>query len=229
MESQKLFAYGLTGTGLSYSASHPPFPSIPSRLFPPFKFDFGSSPNSPFLTHHESEAFSTLSSSQEQHSSSDNNFSAFSPSSDHSLETSSSNLHRPSGLPVGSYRQNLPCRTSLSRDGNYSQNMKYALLELETALMNTDEDDEVTAPNASIRTRNIPLQQSTQPQGCISHRRPAEDMRVEKRHKVIKESPIQDFKPSDLKQLLIACAKALEDEDFNGFENVVEKAREAVS
>lgn len=229
MDSQKLFLYGLPGTGLSHSASHSAFPSIPNRLFPPSKFNIESSPNSPFLIHHDGEILGAFSDSQEQHSSTSNNLSAFSPSSSHTLEKSSCNLSRPSSLPVDYYRQNLLGRVSLPCNVNCGQNMKYTLQELETALMSTDDDDEVTARRTSFRRPDIPVRRLVKPQECISYRQHGEDTRVEKRPKVIGESFIQDSKPSDLKQLLVACAKALEDDNLKGFETLVEKARDAVS
>lgn len=222
MDSQKLIVYSLPETDLSYSVSNSVFPSLPNRLFTPLKFNVESSPNPPFLGHLDSKILSTMSDSQEQHSSTGNNLPAFSPSSDHTQETSSSSLYRPSSLAVEYHRQNLPNRISPSHNTTFSQKMKYALQELETALMNTNNDDEVTAPNASFRI---------QPRECISHRarHPSEDTRVKKRPRVIEESPIQDSNLTDLKQLLVASAKSLEDDDLEGFEDMVKKTRGAVS
>lgn len=224
MDSQKLFVYGLPGTGLSYLVSHSSFPSKPSRLLPPFKFDIESCPNSPFLTHHGSETLSALSDSQGQHSSTSNNLSAFSLSSEHTLDKNGCNLNRPLSLPVDYYRQNLEGKVLPQHNVDCSQNMKYALQELEIALI-----DEVSGPSTSFRRRDIPTQLSVEAQECMSYRRHSEDTRVEKRLKVIGESFIQDSKPSDLKQLLVACAKALEDDNLEQFEDLVKKAGDAVS
>ncbi|KAI3678727.1 hypothetical protein L6452_38030 [Arctium lappa] len=66
MDSEQSFGYRVTGEGSSYSSSHP---HIPLRLFESLKFEARNSPNSPFLTHFDSETFTTLSDSQEKYSS----------------------------------------------------------------------------------------------------------------------------------------------------------------
>ncbi|KAK4804401.1 hypothetical protein SAY86_004218 [Trapa natans] len=209
MDSQKLFLYSLPDTSMSHLASHSTFSSVSNLLPAPHKNEFERSSNS-LLSHHESETFSTLSDSPEQHSSTCTTLSTIIPSSYYTLETSSRGHCRPSNLPVDYYRQNLPTIISPSKNTSCIQ-------ALETALMNTDDDvDEVTTQNASFRI---------QPHERISY----QDTRIKKRLRVIEESSIKGSNLSDLKQLLVACAKSLVDDDNDGFEDLVLKTKNAVS
>ncbi|KAK4767822.1 hypothetical protein SAY87_002963 [Trapa incisa] len=102
--------------------------------------------------------------------------------------------------------------------------MKCVLQERETASMRTD-DDKATSPSTQFRRRDMPMDLSVEPGDSISHPQCSEeDSRVEKRPKVMGTAP-----ESDLKELLVACAKALEDDDLVQFEDLVRKARNGVS
>ncbi|KAK9268391.1 hypothetical protein L1049_000140 [Liquidambar formosana] len=247
MGSHHLFRYSVTGEDLSYSASHPTVPSIPNRLFGSLKFDFGNSPNSPFSTHFDCDTVTTLSDSQEQHSSTEN-LSGVSPSCNSSLETDSY-FHQLS--------PSLDCRRDSSllssgetltlQDAYCSQNIKNALQELETALLGPDADcDEVTTPYPSLGENNRPQTPSqrsrawsqeaqglhvTKPQPSVAsrYRKSGEGGHIEKRHKAMEEASLQGFPPGNLKHLLIACAKALSENRMDDFEKLIEKARGAVS
>jgi len=245
MESHQYFGYGVTGAGLSYSSSYPSVPSIPNRLFGSLKFDIGNSPSSPFYTQFDSDTYTaTLSDSQECYSSTDN-LSGVSPSRNSSLE-SNSYFNRPS--------PSVDCRleslqlfsggTSSLQDASSSQNIKHALQELETALMGPDDDEELNTSNASLGESSSRPQTSDQKpkawrQGShviqnqtsfVSRQRQlGEGAHVEKRQKSMEEVPLHGIPPGDLKQLLIACAKALAENNVSAFDNLTEKARSVVS
>jgi len=244
MESHQYFGYGVTGAGLSYSSSYPSVPSIPNRLFGSLKFDIGNSPSSPFYTQFDSDTYTaTLSDSQECYSSTDN-LSGVSPSRNSSLE-SNSYFNRPS--------PSVDCRieslqlfsggTSSLQDASSSQNIKHALQELETALMGPDDDDELNTSNASLGDSSTPQTSDQKPrawrQGShviqnqtsfVSRQRQlGEGAHVEKRQKSMEEVPLHGIPPGDLKQLLIACAKALAENNVSAFDNLTEKARSVVS
>ncbi|KAF2285851.1 hypothetical protein GH714_008420 [Hevea brasiliensis] len=134
MESHQLFRYGITGAGISYSSSYPIAPSMPNILFESFNSDIGNSPSSTFSNQFDCDSFTTLSESQEQYSSTENPSGA-SPSCNSSLE-SSSYFHQLS--------------PPLLHDANSSQNIKHALLRLETVLMGPDDDENITMANTSL-------------------------------------------------------------------------------
>ncbi|KAF2285850.1 hypothetical protein GH714_008414 [Hevea brasiliensis] len=230
MESHQLFRYGITGAGISYSSSYPIAPSMPNILFESFNSDIGNSPSSTFSNQFDCDSFTTLSESQEQYSSTENPSGA-SPSCNSSLE-SSSYFHQLS--------------PPLLHDANSSQNIKHALLRLETVLMGPDDDENITMANTSLgessrpqtsgqRTRawNQERQGScgNQPQTSFVSRskQSGEGASVEKHLKAIEEAKFQSIPPSNLKQLLIACAKALAENNINEFDKLIEKARGAVS
>uniref|UniRef100_A0A5B6Z754 Putative chitin-inducible gibberellin-responsive protein 1-like n=1 Tax=Davidia involucrata TaxID=16924 RepID=A0A5B6Z754_DAVIN len=244
MDWHQFFGYSATGAGLSYSSSNPTVPSIPTRLFESLKFDTRNSPNSPFSTHFDSETQTTLSDSQEQHSSTEN-LSGASPSCNSSLETSSYFQRLSPSLDC---RQDslLLCSggTSFLPNANCG-NIKHALQELETALMGTD-DEEVTTRNPSIGENKHPQTSDQrsgawsqeaqgshviQPQPSYTSRygKSGDVVHIEKRHKAMEEASLQDIPPGDLKQLLIACATALSENKLDDFEKLIEKARGAVS
>lgn len=237
MESQKLVGYGLTAASIPYPTSHPTVPSIPNRLFGSLKFEIGNSPDSPFMTQFETETLSTVSENQEQHSSTVNSPSGFSLCSGNILETSS-NLWRPSSLPVDYYR-----RILVPRDATGRQNMKCALQELENVLMSND-DNEVTASGTSLKRHNPQtiaqvLVQRSRSMSSGSHGPRLiplnqsmldEVVSLEKRHRVEVESSIKEAKPQTLKQLLFSCARALYEEDsMDEFDKLIKKARSTVS
>ncbi|CAN6691238.1 unnamed protein product [Malus baccata var. baccata] len=240
------FGFGATGAGLSYTAPLPAVPSLRKRLLGSLKFDTRNSPNSPFLTHFDSDSPTTLSDSPEQHSSSEN-LSGATPSCTSSFETNSY-VHQLSLSPsVDCSRDGLQVysgSTSALKDANSSQNIKQTLQELESALMGPDdEEQEVTTPNTYIgessrrqMQRSIswiqehqvsqPVQRQT---SFVSRQRQSGEVQIEKRHKVIDDASLKGLPAGNLKQLLIACAKALSNNDMDSFEKLIEKARGAVS
>ncbi|XWS27913.1 hypothetical protein CRYUN_Cryun25bG0021000 [Craigia yunnanensis] len=245
MDSHQLFSYSVTGAGLSYSTSYSTVPSIPNRLFSSLKSDIGNSPNSPFSTQFDFDTNTTLSDSLEQHSSTDN-LSGLSPFCNSSLE-SNTYFHRLSPS-LDCRRESIPlCSggTSYIQDANSSHKIMYTLQELETALMAPDEY-EVTASIVSCGESSRPQttgQRSRawswerqgslvlQPQTSFvsRHRQSTEVAHVEKHQKAIKDLSLQGIPLGNLKQLLIACAKALSENNMDEFDKLIGKARGAVS
>ncbi|KAM3302415.1 scarecrow-like protein 21 [Capsicum chacoense] len=243
MESHHLYGYGVTGPNLSFAYSKTTTPSIPNRLLGTLKFDSGYSPNSPFVTYFDPGTPTTLSDSLEQHSSTEN-ISGTSCSSNSSLDYSHY-FRRPSPSP--DFRQNslLVCsgETSLLQYANHSHNVKHALLQLETALMGPEEAttsspsaEEIQQPQTSGQSSGMWSQD-----GQVSHRIGSQPSPVpvfgisgnriqsEKRHKAMEDFPVQGIPSGNLKQLLIACARALAENNLNDFEQLIAKARNAVS
>uniref|UniRef100_A0A2N9F4L1 Uncharacterized protein n=1 Tax=Fagus sylvatica TaxID=28930 RepID=A0A2N9F4L1_FAGSY len=241
MDSRPFFGLGVTGAGISFTSSHPTVPSIPNRLLGSLKFDIGNSPNSPFSTQFDTDTITALSDSQEQHSSTEN-LSGASPSCNSSLE-SNNYFYRP--------RPSIDCRQDglqlhsgeafFTQNANCSQNIKHVLLDIETALMGPDDKEEVTTREISIpeTTNQRSRSWSQEPQGVhVFHSQPAfvptptqsgEVVHAKQCHKAIDEESLQGFPLGNLKQLLIACAKALSENKMVDFDNLIEKARAAVS
>ncbi|KAJ4726168.1 Transcription factor GRAS [Melia azedarach] len=241
MESHKIFGYSVAGAGISHSSSHSTVPSVPNRLFGSLKFDIGNSPNSPFSTPFECDTITALSDSQEQHSSTEN--SGLSPSCNSSLE-SNGYFHQLS--PAVDSLVLCSGGTSYLQNANCSQKIKHALQELETVLMGPDEDEEVTRRNTSGGESSRPLspgQRSKawnrerrgshviQPEPSLisRYRQSGEGAQIGNCQMTIEESSWQSFPPGNLKRLLIACAKALSENNINDFDKLIEKARGAVS
>ncbi|EEF39512.1 Chitin-inducible gibberellin-responsive protein, putative [Ricinus communis] len=230
MESHPLFRYSsVTGAGISYSSSYPIAPSIPNRLSGPFQFAIGNSPNSPFSNQFDCDTITTLSDSTEQYSPTEN-LSGASPSCNSSLESNNYFHHR---------------SPSLLQDANSGQNIKHRLLQLETALMGPDDED-ISMPNNALGESSRPQTSGQrtrawcqerqgsrviqpQPSFVSRQRQACEGSSVEKYHKGIEETGLQSIPPDNLKQLLIACAKALSENNINEFDRLIEKARAAVS
>ncbi|KAL2331552.1 hypothetical protein Fmac_019133 [Flemingia macrophylla] len=227
MDSQQLFSFDVSSAGLPYMSSFPTLPSLPNKLLGPLKYDTGYSPNSPFSTHLDSDTFSALSDSQEQYSPREI-LSGVTPSFNSLLET---NPYMHTSIPL---LQNASC----------NQKIKHALLELETALMAPDDDEfttskavvETTRPMASGQryrswSREVHGLQYTQNQlsYVAGNRQSSEVVHVEKRQKLMEEPSLQGLAPSNLKQLLISCARALAENKMNDFDQMVVKARDAVS
>ncbi|KAM2718468.1 hypothetical protein EV1_030374 [Malus domestica] len=240
------FGFGATGAGLSYTAPLPTVRSLPKRLIGSLKFDIKNSPNTPFSTHFDSDTLTTLSDSQEQHSSPEN-LSGATPSCTSSFETNSYVNQLSLSPSVDCSRDSLQVysgRTSSLKDANSSQNIKQTLQELESALMGPDdEEEEVTTPNTSSgessrrqtqrsmswiqeHQGSNPVQRQT---SFVSRQRQLAEAQFEKRHKVIDEASLKGFPASNLKELLIACAGALSNNNVESFEKLIEKARGAVS
>ncbi|KAL9276438.1 hypothetical protein ACSQ67_026043 [Phaseolus vulgaris] len=242
MDSQQLFSFGVASAGLPYMPSFPTIPSLPNRLLGSLKYDTGNSPNSPFSTYFDSDTLSALSDSQEQYSPREN-LSGVSTSCNSSLET---NPYMHGSISSVDFIDNFPlysARNSLPQNVNCNQKIQHALLELETALMAPD-DDQVTTPN-TLSESSRPMasgqrnrswrhenhgSQYAQPSYVPSSRLSSEVVHVEKRQKLMEEpAALQAFPPNNLKQLLIACAKALHEDKVKDFDELVGKARDAVS
>ncbi|KAL7218109.1 hypothetical protein ACSBR2_011392 [Camellia fascicularis] len=216
MDSRQFFGYGVTGAAdLSSYSSHPTIPSIPTTLFDSLKFDIRSSHFSPRF---HSETHSTLSDSPDHHSSADN-LSGASPSCNSSLEISS--RFQQLSPSLDSRQDSLQFRfgeSSFFHNENRSHNVNYALQELETALMGPDDNEEETTPS--------PFGENKRPQTRATQSQPSN---VERPHKAMEEAAFQSIPPGNLKQLLIACAKALSENELEDFKKLIEMARSAVS
>ncbi|CAN4102786.1 unnamed protein product [Withania somnifera] len=243
MESHHLYGYGVTGANLSYSYSKTTTPSIPNRLLTTLKFESGNSPNSPWVNYFDPGTPTTLSDSLELHNSTEN-ISGTSPSSDSSLDYNHY-LRRPNPSP--DFRQNclLVCsgETSLLQYANHSHNMRHALLQLETALMGPEEAT-ICSPSAGESQQpqtsgersgmwnqdgQVLHQTETQPSYVPVFGISGNRIQSEKWHKAMEDFPLQGIPSGNLKQLLIACAGALAENNLDDFEKLVTKARSAVS
>ncbi|KAF7112185.1 hypothetical protein RHSIM_RhsimUnG0254300 [Rhododendron simsii] len=243
MDSRHSFGYGVTGAQLSCS-SYPAVLPIPDSLFESLKFDSLDPYSSSFST--LSEPLTPLSNIQDQHSSTDNP-SVGSHSCSSPLETTSYFQQlSPSSLEC---YQNPPLLHfeggSFFQTANVSQNIKYTLQELETALMENEEEEEVIAtPYPSFGGNNRPktagqrsmawnqelqVSNTTVSQPSHSYDKSAGRFQTEKHYEAMEETSLQGKPPDDLKQLLIACAKALSENKLEDFEKLIEKARSAVS
>lgn len=155
MDSRRSFGYGVTGAKLSYS-SYPAVLPIPDSLFESLKFDSSDTYSPPFST--LSEPLTPLSNIQDQHSSTDNP-SVGSLSCSSPLETTSY-FQQLSPSSLECYQNPPPLRfegASFFQTANVGQNIEYTLRELETALMENDEEEEVTAtPYPSFGENNRP-------------------------------------------------------------------------
>ncbi|KAK4255630.1 hypothetical protein QN277_008607 [Acacia crassicarpa] len=240
MESHQIFSYSENDTGLISSSSHPAFSSVPSRLPESLKIDLGNSPNSSFPNHFDSDSLSTLSDSQ------DNNKYSYSEilsglTCDSSLE-SNHNWHNSTSSSMD-YRQDGPrlyssARSSLLNDVNCSQKIKHVLLGIESTLMAPNNgNDDATALNRPF-TENVSSRPMTSGFSNISW---SNDQSLQnfqnqppyfasgKRQKAIEEELVQGFPPSNLRQLLIACAKALSENNMKYFDELIERAKSCVS
>ncbi|XP_027341081.1 chitin-inducible gibberellin-responsive protein 1-like isoform X2 [Abrus precatorius] len=155
-------------------------------------------------------------------------------------------MHR-SISSVDSLKDSFPlysARNTLQQNASCNQKIKHVLLELESALMAPD-DDEVTTPN-TLGESNRPMTSGrrfrswshehqgsqytqNQPSYATSSRQSSEVVQAEKRQKLMEESSLQGLPSKNLKQLLIACAKALSENNMKDFDQLVGKARNTVS
>ncbi|CAJ1956838.1 unnamed protein product [Sphenostylis stenocarpa] len=236
MDSQQLFSSGVASAGLPYMSSFPTVPSLPNRLLGPLKYDTGNSPNSPFSTYFDSDTLSALSDGKDQYSPGE------------ILSSLETNYYMYGSISsVDGLIDNFPlysARSSLLQNVNCNQKIQHALLELETALMAPD-DDQANTPNTladgsrpmasgqryrSWNHENHGSQYTqTQPSCVPSSWLSSEVVHAEKRQKLIEEPSLQAFPPNNLKQLLIACAKSLSENNMKDFDQLVAKARDAVS
>ncbi|XP_057728257.1 chitin-inducible gibberellin-responsive protein 1-like [Arachis stenosperma] len=248
MDSQQLYSFGVTSAGLPYIPSFPTIPSSqPNRLLGSLKFDTGNSPNSPFSTQFDSDTLSAFSDSQDQQHSPGEILSGVSTSCNSPFETnhylhtsvSSADSNR------GSF-QLYSARSSLLQNANCNQKIRNVLLELESALMAPDEE-EVTTSNASMVESSGPTtsgqrnrswshdhygSQFVQSQGSYvtGSRQTSEFEHVMKRQKsIVEASSPPGFPSGNLKQLLVACAEAMADGNMNDFDQLISKAKGAVS
>lgn len=234
MDSHHFYGYGVTGRGLSYS-SHPTASSLENRPFGTLKFDSG---NSSLANNFDSETFTIVSDYEEQHSCTEN-LSGASSSSDSSLDYNQY-FHRPSPsedcLPEGLLV--FSSGTSVPQNTDHSRNMKHTLLQLESALLGPGEDAMISSPylgedkeaqTSSQRSRawNNEAQVLHQTQQSLVSI--LNGIQSDKRNKVMEDLPLQDVPSSNLKQLLIACARALAENNLDDFEILIAKARSVVS
>ncbi|XP_015080715.1 scarecrow-like protein 21 [Solanum pennellii] len=244
MESHNLYGYGATDVNLPYSYSMTTTPSIPNRLLGTLKFDSGNSPNSPFANYNDPGTPTTLSDSLEQHSSTEN-ISGTSPCSNSSRDYNHY-FCRPSPSPDFRHNNLLVYSgdNSLLQYANHSHNMKHALLQLETALMGPEEvttsspsAGEIQQPQASGGQRSgmwhqdgqVPYRIETQPSHVSVFGISGNIIQSEKHHKPMVDYPLQGIPFGNLNELLIACARALAENNLDDFEKLIAKARSAVS
>ncbi|KAB2049147.1 hypothetical protein ES319_A13G157600v1 [Gossypium barbadense] len=119
--------------------------------------------------------------------------------------------------------------------------MIYTSQELDSALRAPDRDKEVTTPSVSRPRETGPLSRtwSRESQGSLvlqpqtffvsRHRQSAEAVHVEKRQKAIEDLSLHGIPPGNLRQLLFACAKALFENKMDEFDELIAKAKDAVS
>ncbi|NP_001266225.1 hop-interacting protein THI039 isoform X1 [Solanum lycopersicum] len=219
MDSHHLVAYGVTGSDLSYS-SCPTVSPLENRPFGTSKFDSG---NSPLVNYFNSETFNTVSDYQEQPSCTEN-LSGASSSSGSSLDYNQY-FHRPSPS-----EDHLP-------EAPYSRNMKHTLLQLESALMGPDKEAMKSSPylgeNMGAQTSGQRYKAWNKEAQVVRHQQSVvsilNGIQSDKRDNVMEDLPLQGVPSSNLKQLLIACARALAENKLDDFEILVAKARSVVS
>ncbi|KAK7312908.1 hypothetical protein VNO77_37149 [Canavalia gladiata] len=233
MDSNQFMSFSVNSSaGIPYTSSSscpPPFSPISNQLLGSLKLDIGNSPNSALSTQFDSDTLSSaLSDSQEQHSSGEIHSAA--NLSCNSFQDSNHYLHTPVSS-VDHLQDNLYLSTwhFPPQDTSYEYGTRHTLLKLETALMEPDGDDQITTSNTSLGVSSRPTT-SGQRNRSWSHEGQSSDAAgVEKHHKSMKEVSLQEFPSSNLKQLLIICAKALSENKMKDFDQLIEKARSAVS
>ncbi|CAJ2659972.1 unnamed protein product [Trifolium pratense] len=242
MDSQQLYSYSMT-TGLPYMQSFPTIPSLQNGLFGSLKVGVGNSPDSPFSSHFDSDTLSAFSDSHEHYNSGEI-LSGISSSYNSSLETN--HYLQRSVSSVDSLKESLQLYSARNSSLPTNHKIRHALLELENALMAPD-DNEVTTSNSSLgdsirETASGPRYRSwshenqgsqyiqSQPSHVTNNTRQSNEVvHVEKRRKLEVESSLQEFPSGDLKQLLIACAKAMAENNIQDFDLLIERARNDVS
>ncbi|ERN12738.1 hypothetical protein AMTRI_Chr02g217760 [Amborella trichopoda] len=247
MDMNELFSYG---GDISYAFSTSS--SVPSSewVYGPMKFNIGSSPDSPLSTQFDYDTLSTtLSNSQEQFSSTENHDRGISPSHNSSLD-SESVLQRSPHTIQDRFQASAGGSTGSSfiTPGAASciRNMKHALLELESALMAPDDDEEVTNQSKERKPENTkrrfvassqaamrgpPLARSNSKVQKTSHGDPPEKPCIERGgHGDPQPCGHGDSQPcGNVRDLLIECAKALSQNEIANFERLISEARNAVS
>ncbi|KAM7492657.1 hypothetical protein LguiA_035578 [Lonicera macranthoides] len=230
MDSHQFFGYRASAADLSYSSSHSTVPSIPTRLFGSLKFDSRNSPNSPFSTHFDSETY---------YSSTENILCA-SPSCNSSLDSSCCYQRLSPSLDCHQGSSLLCCS-----GGTFSQNatsgcsINHALLELETVLMGPDDVEEVITPSSSLGEHTWPQTLELRSRG--SSQEPGQTHMIQPQQSFVmrygnpedelckRYNSLPGAPPGNLKELLMACARALAENELDNFEKLIQKARGAVS
>ncbi|XP_022139645.1 scarecrow-like protein 21 [Momordica charantia] len=247
MDSHQIFGFGVNSAGVSYTSSYSSVPSLPNTYLGPLNFNLRNSPTSLFSSSHlDSDSFTTPSDSQDQRYSPEN-LSGLSPSCNSSFETNSFHHTASPYLDHCEESRGIYSGTSaFDYEGCSTENIRYALKQLETALMGPDNEEVASKPDASFgessrpqmmgqrsyswsqdrRGSNIGQSQTS----SVSRSQQPEAVHLGKRQKSLDESLLQGGFPSDnLKELLIACAKALAENRMEDFDNLVATARGAVS
>lgn len=241
-----MLRYNVTGADISCESSLDSAPSMPEWMYGPMKFDLTNSPNSPLSIPFDPETYSQLAYNQEQYSSS-GNISPFSGSNSYVGYTNSYNQISPS--PNNFSQTVCSSESSGSQDQTSSHTVKHALLEIESALMGPDADEDGVA-NTTYATFSGNSQAGTsnqRPRSCSQEVRqdsfnirshqspsfkqqtPSYSLHPEKRPRMTgAHSPSPENPQCNLKRLLTECARAL-DEGRNDFEELIEKARGLVS
>ncbi|KAF6163016.1 hypothetical protein GIB67_021165 [Kingdonia uniflora] len=243
MDSHQIFSCGITGVDASRGYSHNTT-SNSHCIIGPMNFDLGSSPESPLFTNFDSDTLTSLSTRQEQYSFKNNHLSKINPSYNSLLEIRNS-FHQISPFST-QFQESLQFYSSRGRglqDAAYDQSIKLALQELESDLMGSDTDNNKAVAYRSVSDENKhlelrscrsrtsihePLQGSNviQNQLCSTHN--YVKLGTVKRHQTIDASS-EEISEVNLTQLLIKCARALSENEVADFENLIQKARGAVS
>ncbi|KAK7342574.1 hypothetical protein VNO80_25529 [Phaseolus coccineus] len=226
MDLNEFLSVGVTSsTGIPCTSSYTPISSIPNRLLGSLKHDTEYSPNSALSTHFDSDALSSaLSDGQEQNTGGEIH-SGVNP-----LQESNHYLYRPvSSVDHLQDGMQLSTRCFFPQDIGYDHETRYALQELETALMAPDGDDQVTTSSTSLGVSRRPTTSGQRNRSWSHEGQPSVVARVGKRHKTTEEVSLQGFPPTSLKQWLIVSAKALSENNIKDFDQLIEKARSVVS
>ncbi|CAN4125261.1 unnamed protein product [Withania somnifera] len=233
MDSHHFYGYAATGRDLSYSSY--PTSSLGKIPFGTSKFDSG---NSHLSNYFDSETFNVVSGYQEQHSCTEN-LSGANSSRDSSLDYNQY-FHRPSPsgdfLPEG--LQVFSSGTSVLWNADHNWNTKHTQLQLESALVGPEEDAMKSSPylveNKGAQTSSQRSRVSKKESQFLHHTQQSlvpilNGIQSDKRDKLMEDLLLQDVSSSNLKQLLIACARALAENNLHDFEIRVAKARSVVS
>lgn len=201
MDSHKFFAYGITEADLSFPKISS---SAPSALFDSLKFDSRTSPNSPFASYFDPQTPTT------------ENISGASPSSNSSLDYNS--YPQRCSPTVGEY--------TFLQNGNHNQKMKHVLWQLESSLMGPDQSsgENTQKQTSSQGSWSQEAEASGQFESSRQFVKSDEGVQSEKRHKTM-----LDFPPVNIKQLLIECARKLDENKLVEFDRLIDRARGAVS
>lgn len=244
MDVQQILRYNLSEANISCESSLGNGQLISEWIYGPVTFDLRNSQSSPLSTPLDSESYSALSSNPEQYNFSDN-LSGVSPCNSSIGYNNSFNQISPSSTLPDSLQ--LSSGESASPDQNSSESMRHALLEIETALMAPDADEEgiTNTSYASFSGNNQPEISSQQPRSCAgeyhhdsyniqTHQSPnfrnqtsSYVAQAEKRQRSMKASSPENPQCS-LKKLLIECARSLSD-GRDDFDKLIQEARSVVS